>query len=173
MLELFIILCIVILWLGVNGYLKTFIDYYIYYAKPSQFASSSSFSFQNFALKSGFVFVLLIILFPRLLKWLLSPFRGDKKEQDPIKVIQEYNFVNSIRDITQKAQEKTENWSESRKKVIAKSQKHLCFDCGLQMDSSFLTHKIPLHRGGTNDISNMKALCESCYFRAEIQNSYL
>jgi hypothetical protein len=173
MLELFIIFCIVILWLGVNGYLKSVVEYYNYYTKPSQFANATTFSFQNFALKFGIVFVLLIILFPRLLKWLLSPFRGDKKEHDPIKMIQEYNFVNSIRDITQKAQEKTENWTDSRKKLIVKSQKQLCFDCGLQMESSFLTNKIPLHRGGTNDISNMKALCESCYFRAEIQNSYL
>jgi hypothetical protein len=173
MLELFIIFCIIILWLGVNGYLTSIVEYYNYYTKPSQFTSVPSFSFQNFALKASIIFVLLIIIFPRLLKWILSPFRGDKKEQDPIKMIQEYNFVNSIRDITQKAQEKTENWSESRKKLIVKSQKHLCFDCGLQMESSFLTHKIPLHRGGTNDISNMKAVCESCYFRAEIQKSYL
>ena len=48
-----------------------------------------------------------------------------------------------------------------------------CFDCELPMDSPQLTHKIPLHRGGTNDMSNLKAVCETCNFRTEIQNSYL
>jgi hypothetical protein len=173
MLELFIVFCIVVLWLAVNGYLTIATEYFNYYTKSSQFAIAPTFSIQNFAIKFTFIFILLIILFPRLLKWIISPFRGDKKEKDPIKIIQEYNFVNSIRDITQKAQEKTENWSESRKKVVIQSQRNKCYDCGLHMDSSFVTHKIPLHRGGNNDISNMKALCESCYFRAEIQNSYL
>lgn len=173
MLELFIIFCIVILWLAVNGYLKTVTEYANYYIKGTQFSSTPSFSPKNIVIKFAIVFILLVILFPKLLKWILSPFRGDKKEQDPIKMIQEYNFVNSIRDITQKAQEKTENWSESRKKVVIKSQRNRCFDCGLDMESSFITHKTPLHRGGTNDLSNMKGLCESCYFRAEIQNSYL
>ena len=173
MFEIFIILCIVLLWLGINGYLNSIIYYFNYYTKPSQLVSSPSFTVQNCFMKVGIVFVLLIIIFPRLLKWLLSPFRGNKNNKDPIKIIQEYNFVNSIRDITQRAQEKTENWSDSRKKIIARSQKNKCFDCGLSMESSYLTHKIPLHRGGTNDISNMKALCESCYFRSEIQNSYL
>lgn len=173
MLEIFILFCIILLWLGVNGYLNTFIYYFNSYTKPSQFSNAPSFSLHNLLIKGIFLFVLLIILFPKLLKWMLSPFRGDKTGKDPLKVIQEYNFVNSIRDITQRAQEKTENWSESRKKLIIQSQKKNCFDCGLHMDGSYLTHKIPLHRGGTNDISNMKALCESCYFRSEIQNSYL
>ena len=173
MLEVFIIFCIVLLWLGVNGYLTGLIRYFDYYTRTSQMANVPSYSIQNLVMKGGFIFVLLIILFPRLLKWMLSPFRGNKNEKDPLKIIQEYNFVNSIRDITQRAQEKTENWSESRKKLIIQSQKQNCLDCGLRMDGSYLTHKIPLHRGGTNDISNMKALCESCYFRSEIQNSYL
>jgi len=173
MLEIFILFCIVLLWLGVNGYLNTFIYYFNSYIKPSQFTHAPSFSLYNFFVKSIVVFIMLVILFPRLLKWILSPFRGDKTKKDPLKIIQEYNFVNSIRDITQRAQEKTENWSDSRKKLIVQSQKKKCFDCGLLMESSYLTQKIPLHRGGTNDISNMKALCESCYFRSEIQNSYL
>lgn len=173
MLELFLLICILLLWLGVNGYLNSFISYFNYYTSSSQLASAPDFNIKNFVIKGGMIFVLLIILFPKILKWMLSPFRGNKKDNDPVKIIQEYNFVNSIRDITQKAQEKTENWQNSRKKLIIQSQSKKCFDCSLPMENSYLTHKIPLHRGGTNDISNMKALCESCYFRAEIQNSYL
>ena len=175
-LELFLLLCIVILWLSVQGYLEPVKRSIYRFSHTLSFfsqTSNSEFFRENAIVKLIVIAVLLLILFPKLLKLLLSPFRANKTENNPVKIIQEYNFVNSIRDITDKAKEKTENWTESRKKIIVKSQRDKCFDCSLTMETPYLTHKIPLHRGGTNDMSNLKALCEGCYFRAEIQNSYL
>ena len=177
-LELFLLFCILLLWMGVQGYLEKIKPYLFriqHFLNPSIYTNGiyPSQGDSNLFLKGIIILGLLIILFPKLLKWLLSPFRGNKQTNNPIKMLQEYNFVSSIRDITDKAKKKTNNWVESRKELIIKSQRKKCFDCELPMDSPQLTHKIPLHRGGTNDMSNLKAVCETCNFRTEIQNSYL
>ena len=56
------------------------------------------------------------------------------------------------------------NVSESKKKYVAANQKWRCGHCQQQLDATYeIDHVIELQNGGTNDISNLKALCRNCH----------
>ncbi len=58
------------------------------------------------------------------------------------------------------------NVSNTTKKYIAASQKWNCNDCTQLLDHCYeVDHKIPLYKGGTNDIQNLQALCRNCHGR--------
>ena len=54
--------------------------------------------------------------------------------------------------------------SETKKKYVASQQQWKCRKCGSQLDASFeVNHKIALHSGGSNHVSNLEALCRNCH----------
>jgi 5-methylcytosine-specific restriction protein A len=54
--------------------------------------------------------------------------------------------------------------SETRKKYVASSQGWTCKHCNQILDATFeIDHKIELQHGGTNDVSNLEALCRNCH----------
>ena len=54
--------------------------------------------------------------------------------------------------------------SETKKKYVAAQQNWKCGDCQNQLNAWFeVDHKIRLERGGTNDTSNLVALCRECH----------
>ena len=54
--------------------------------------------------------------------------------------------------------------SETRKKYVASSQGWTCKHCNQMLDATFeIDHKIELQHGGTNDVSNLEALCRNCH----------
>lgn len=56
------------------------------------------------------------------------------------------------------------NVSESKKKYIASNQKWKCKSCNNLLDATYeIDHKIPLYKGGTNDVNNLEALCRNCH----------
>lgn len=56
------------------------------------------------------------------------------------------------------------NVSESKKKYIASSQKWSCAHCQQLLDNTYeVDHVIPLYKGGTNDLTNLEALCRNCH----------
>ena len=56
------------------------------------------------------------------------------------------------------------NVSESKKKYIASSQKWQCAHCLQLLDNTYeVDHIIPLYKGGTNDLTNLEALCRNCH----------
>ena len=56
------------------------------------------------------------------------------------------------------------NVSESKKKYIASNQKWKCKNCNNLLDSTYeIDHKIPLYKGGNNEIENLEALCRNCH----------
>jgi 5-methylcytosine-specific restriction protein A len=61
------------------------------------------------------------------------------------------------------------NVSNSLKKIVASSQKWKCGDCEQLLDYTYeIDHKIPLFKGGNNEISNLLALCRLCHGRKTI-----
>lgn len=52
---------------------------------------------------------------------------------------------------------------EEREQILKSSNKK-CACCGLKLTTKTMTveHIIPLHRGGTNDMENLTALCKTC-----------
>ena len=56
------------------------------------------------------------------------------------------------------------NVSESKKKYIASTQKWSCAHCQQMLDNTYeVDHVIPLYKGGTNDLTNLEALCRNCH----------
>jgi 5-methylcytosine-specific restriction endonuclease McrA len=54
--------------------------------------------------------------------------------------------------------------SETKKKFVASKQQWKCEDCSSQLDHTFeIDHKLRLEYGGSNDESNLVALCRNCH----------
>ena len=54
--------------------------------------------------------------------------------------------------------------SETKKKFVAASQNWICGECKTQLPAWFeVDHVIALHNGGSNEISNLVALCRNCH----------
>ena len=52
---------------------------------------------------------------------------------------------------------------EENPDLLQASQKK-CAKCGNQLNASFeVNHKVPLHAGGNNHVSNLEALCRNCH----------
>lgn len=59
--------------------------------------------------------------------------------------------------------------SESTKKIVASNQQWKCFMCHNLLDYSYeIDHNVPLFAGGTNEISNLHALCRNCHGKKTI-----
>jgi hypothetical protein len=54
--------------------------------------------------------------------------------------------------------------SETKKKYVASNQDWKCGNCKTQLDHTFeIDHRIRLEHNGTNDVSNLIALCRNCH----------
>ena len=54
--------------------------------------------------------------------------------------------------------------SEATKKVVAARGKWRCYECDRLLASTYqIDHTLPLWEGGTNTMSNLRALCVSCH----------
>ena len=74
--------------------------------------------------------------------------------QSPQNFIHKNNIPNKIK----------RNVSESKKKYIASNQKWRCTHCNNLLDNTYeVDHIIALYRGGTNDLTNLEALCRNCH----------
>lgn len=61
--------------------------------------------------------------------------------------------------------------SESKKKYVAAHQGWKCGHCNTQLDHTFeVDHDVELQFGGTNDISNLIALCRNCHGKKTAHN---
>ena len=62
--------------------------------------------------------------------------------------------------------------SETKKKYVAAQQGWKCNMCSQQLTHTFqVDHKIDLQFGGTNDVSNLAALCNNCHANKTSMNN--
>ena len=173
--ELFLFSVLLLFYLSVNGYLEKLgilYGYIQYYGVGSIFSNFIDFFKTQTVTKLGLLFLLCLIFFPQVIKLIISPF-AIKDNNNPLEILHEYNFVNSVRNITDNAKKKNENWLKTREDIVVNSQNGKCNDCFMTLTDIRLHHKIPFHRGGTNDLSNLQALCVSCAFKREIQENLI
>ena len=65
------------------------------------------------------------------------------------------------------------NVSESMKKMVASEQQWKCLICQKILDYTYeIDHVVPLFKGGTNEISNLQALCRSCHGKKTLTEKY-
>ena len=54
--------------------------------------------------------------------------------------------------------------SETKKKYVAFNQGWKCGECGNQLTHTFeIDHRVRLEQGGSNDVTNLVALCRECH----------
>lgn len=54
--------------------------------------------------------------------------------------------------------------SETKKKYVASQQNWICNKCEQKLNHTFeVDHKVRLEYGGTNEVSNLEALCRECH----------
>ena len=59
--------------------------------------------------------------------------------------------------------------SETIKKVVAANQQWHCNMCQNMLDASYeVDHKVPLYKGGDNNVNNLQALCRNCHGKKTI-----
>ena len=59
--------------------------------------------------------------------------------------------------------------SETIKKVVAANQQWHCNMCKNMLDASYeVDHKVPLYKGGDNNVNNLQALCRNCHGKKTI-----
>lgn len=63
--------------------------------------------------------------------------------------------------------------SESKKRFVAARQNWLCEKCGNMLQATYeIDHIVRLDRGGSNDVSNLSALCVSCHKNKTLQENF-
>ena len=62
--------------------------------------------------------------------------------------------------------------SETKKKYVASKQGWKCNSCGQQLNHTFqVDHKLDLQFGGSNEVSNLAALCNNCHAEKTASNN--
>lgn len=73
------------------------------------------------------------------------------------------DIIRPTRDVTPFQQHKR-SVSETKKKYVASNQNWTCKHCDTQLDATFeVDHIIELQNGGSNETTNLVALCRNCH----------
>ena len=68
---------------------------------------------------------------------------------------------------------KRKKLSQNVKKYVAANQKWSCNHCQHLLDATYeIDHIIPLYQGGSNDISNLQALCRNCHGKKTLNDNF-
>lgn len=74
------------------------------------------------------------------------------------------NLKNEKNDTKKNCKIHKRNVTSLTKKMVASNQQWKCGLCNQTLDYTYeIDHHIPLFKGGTNDISNLVALCRNCH----------
>ena len=75
--------------------------------------------------------------------------------------------------VAEKARTKRPYLSPFTKQKVASDQKWRCKGCGRRLEAGFydIDHSVPLSRGGSNDVSNLAALCRACHISKSAMES--
>ena len=122
-------------------------------------------TFINFCIFNN-VYILSIFFFISILyKWLKK--RGVYNSNILDLLFEQNNNKNTLKSNMVYFQKR--NVSALTKKVIASNQQWKCAVCNGIMDYTYeIDHYIPLFKGGTNDITNLMALCRNCHGKKTI-----
>jgi hypothetical protein len=117
-------------------------------------SKSPKMSYDNMKTLQEFIQVMPI---DRQSKDMLTPFlstnSGTSREQASIHKIKNSGLKGTKRSV-----------SETKKKYVASHQNWSCNKCNKKLNHTFeVDHKVRLEYGGTNEVSNLEALCRECH----------
>ena len=91
-------------------------------------------------------------------------------------LVEEFNFVNDVRNVTSTGKMKQKEIFDDFKKKVADNQNNVCNHCGkrIVLVTEFnIDYIIPLSKGGENCLANSQALCNSCCEKKNSIDKYL
>jgi 5-methylcytosine-specific restriction endonuclease McrA len=89
---------------------------------------------------------------------------GGLTELSPYVIITEEEYDNLKTDNKKNVKIQKRNVTSLTKKMVASSQEWKCGTCEQTLDFTYeIDHHIPLFKGGTNEVSNLIALCRNCH----------
>jgi len=95
---------------------------------------------------------------------------GGRGQYVPVQRQQPVVFVDENGSVKQRFKRSV---SESKKRFVAARQNWLCEKCGNMLQATYeIDHIVRLDRGGSNDISNLSALCVSCHKNKTLQENF-
>ena len=151
-LEFFIIILLIVL--------------YFYTNNSVSFNSHSLFIVRHYkTLTIGLLFLILLFK-PSFFKDIfLLFFNVNEKNTSKKEIIEEFNFVNNVRSLTEHYQNNNQKLEDEKKRFILGIQKYMCKDCKLILEenNSKLDYIIPIARGGSIESKNLQVLCFQCY----------
>ena len=66
------------------------------------------------------------------------------------------------------------NVTNLQKKVVASNQEWKCGKCNTILDASYeVDHITPLYKGGSNETTNLMALCRNCHGKKTIEDAFI
>jgi 5-methylcytosine-specific restriction endonuclease McrA len=117
----------------------------------------------------GMLFALLIY-HSKTIKYHLN---RPEKTASSIDIMNEYNFVNSVRNMTHFNKEKNDKLKADKKKFIAEQQKGRCNHCKEALGEYELDLIESLARGGRYELRNLQALCLKCHHKKQSIDNFL
>ena len=91
-------------------------------------------------------------------------------------LVEEFNFVNDVRNVTSTGKMKQKEIFDDFKKKVVDNQNNVCNHCGkrIVLVTEFnIDYIIPLSKGGENCLANSQALCNSCCEKKNSIDKYL
>ena len=91
-------------------------------------------------------------------------------------LMEEFNFVNDVRNVTSTGKMKQKEIFDEFKKKVVDNQNNVCNHCGkrIVLVTEFnIDYIIPLSKGGENCLANSQALCNSCCEKKNSIDKYL
>ena len=91
-------------------------------------------------------------------------------------LVEEFNFVNDVRNVTSTGKMKQKEIFDEFKKKVVDNQNNVCNHCGkrIVLVTEFnIDYIIPLSKGGENCLANSQALCNSCCEKKNSIDKYL
>jgi 5-methylcytosine-specific restriction endonuclease McrA len=97
--------------------------------------------------------------------WIKTVVKGDKKELNDLEHYISNKFrLPSLNRKTLKNRVQKRSVNGYTKRIVASNQDWKCNMCYNSLPASYeVDHIIPLFKGGTNDVSNLVALCRNCH----------
>tara|TARA_Y100000389_G_C17384874_1_gene476444 strand:+ start:487 stop:969 length:483 start_codon:yes stop_codon:yes gene_type:complete len=128
-------------------------------------------------LTSNYIVTLLIVLIVLLsCSSYFSKLFKIKKSVSADEIMDEFNFVNNVRNVTTSGKIKQDELHKEFKQKVSDKQNNICNHCGkrivlvTEFDVDFI---IPLAKGGDNNLANSQALCLSCLEKKNSIDKYL
>ncbi len=131
---------------------------------------------KNILTSNYIVTTLIVLIILVTISSSINNFFKNKNSISADEIMEEFNFVNDVRNVTSSGKVKQKELYDEFKQKVADNQNNICNHCGkrIVLVTEFeIDYIIPLSRGGNNNLANSQALCSGCCDKKNSIDKYL